>query len=140
MKKLVFLLSLSTYLFAINGEAVFNKHCIECHASIGMMSMDGNNHGMKAPSMQMISMRLKHMTDSKKSFIEFVKDYIQNPSQEKGFCMPMAYKRFGVMPAIGKNLTEVERDAVANWMYDAFNDSWNGSMGGKMCKHRNNAK
>ncbi len=70
-------------------------------------------------------------------FIAFVEDYIQNPSQSKGYCMPMAYKRFGTMPPIGKGLTKKERATVAAWLYDNYKGSWGGSMDGKMCEMRN---
>ena len=51
--------------------------------------------------------------------------------------MPMAYKRFGTMPPIGKGLSEAEREAVANWLYTNFKGSWDNSMGGMMCKKNN---
>lgn len=139
MKKLGLLFIVSVSLFASNGESVFKTYCMECHTRNGMMG-EGPMKDMKAPTMQMVSMRLKKMTGSKEAFLAFVKDYIQNPSQKKGFCMPMAYKRFGVMPAIGKNLSEEERDAVAQWIFDSFDDEWDKSMGGQMCNTRNSAQ
>jgi len=165
MKKfLVSVLLVASSLFALSGEEVYTQHCASCHTQDMMMSMDSmmdwrkkmqnsnkeekqtmrqnmmqkmQDHDMKAPSMPMISMRLKNMTDSKEKFVAFVKDYIQNPSQKKGYCMPMAYKRFGVMPAIGKGMSEEERDLVAQWLYDNFEGSWNDSMGGMMCDKKN---
>jgi len=164
MKKiLINLLFVSTALFGVSGQEVYETHCASCHQMQGMMnstqmkamrekmqnaSMDEKKvmkakmkkkmqeHGMKAPAMQMVSMRLKKMTDSKEMFIVFVKDYIQNPSQAKGFCMPMAYKRFGVMPPIGKGLSDAEREAVAIWLYDTFEGSWDESMGAKSCEQK----
>ena len=127
MKKLLLYLTFTASLFAVTGESVFNSKCVSCHNKAGsmMMGQDGSSQrNMKAPPMQMISMRLKHMTDSKKEFVTFVKDYIQNPSRDKGFCMPMAYQRFGVMPPIGKKMSEKEREVVAQWLYDGFTDSW----------------
>jgi len=77
---------------------------------------------------------------SKKEFVTFVKDYIQNPSQKKGYCMPMAYKRFGTMPPIGKGMTKEERDIVANWLYDNFKGKWEMNMDAKACSSRNSKK
>jgi hypothetical protein len=82
--------------------------------------------------MQMISMRLKMMTETRKDFVDFVKDYIQNPSQDKGYCMPMAYANFGTMPPIGKDMSEEERDTVSQWLYDNFKGSWDKYMDGNM--------
>ena len=95
--------------------------------------------GVRAPAMKMIAMRIKKMKgDDRDTFVAFVKDYIQNPSPDKGVCMPMAYKNFGVMPPIGKGMSEEERLAVSEWLYDNFKDaSWDDSMGGKMCDKRN---
>jgi len=165
MKKgLVSLLFMVSSLFALSGEEIYTQHCASCHAKDMMMDMDGmmewrkkiqrstkeekqamrqkmmkemQDGDMKAPAMPMISMRIKHMTSSKDEFVAFVKDYIQNPSQEKGYCMPRAYKRFGVMPPVGKGMSAEERELIAQWLYESFNDSWNDSMGGKMCEDGN---
>lgn len=158
------LLLVSSPLFALNGEEVYTKHCASCHTKDMMMDKSSmmqlrekmqsstkeekqamrqnmmekmQESDMKAPAMPMISMRLKHMTGSKEKFVAFVKDYIQNPSQEKGYCMPMAYKRFGVMPPVGKGMSEEERELVAQWLYSNFEGSWNDSMGGMMCEDGN---
>lgn len=165
MKKgLVSILLMVSSLFALNGEDVYNQHCMSCHTQDMKMDMDDRmdwrnkmqnatnaekqimrnnmmkemqNNDMKAPAMPMISMRLKHKTGTKEKFIAFVKDYIQNPSEEKGYCMPMAYKRFGVMPPIGKGMSAEERELVAQWLYDSFEGSWGNSMGGMMCEDGN---
>ena len=156
---------MSASLFALSGEAVYKTNCASCHAMQGMMSpaeksamREKMQHAtpeekqamkqkmmakmkksdMKAPPMPMVSKRLKGMTKDRQAFIVFVKDYIQNPSQDKGFCMPMAYKRFGTMPPIGKGLSEEERQAVAVWLHDNFKGKWGDSAEGKACEMRNN--
>ena len=163
-KSFVSLLLIVSSLFALSGEEVYTQHCASCHTKDMMMNMGGmmewrkkmqnstkeekqtmrqkmmkemQDNDTKAPAMPMISMRIKHMTDSKEEFVAFVKDYIQNPSQEKGYCMPMAYKRFGVMPPVGKGMSEEERELVAQWLYDSFEGSWKDSMGGMMCENKN---
>ena len=148
-------------LFGLNAQEVVDKRCVSCHqikSTMGMMIMSNRklmhesmqsaseeekkeikkkmrekikNSGMKAPPMPMISMRLKMMTDSKEAFIAFVKDYVQHPSKEKGFCMPMAYMNFGVMPAM--KLSEAELEATAQWLYDNFDEEWRESMDGMLC-------
>ena len=165
MKKgLLSLLFMASSLFALSGEDVYTQHCASCHTKDMMIDMGGmmewrnkmqnstkeekqtmrqnmmkemQDSDMKAPAMPMISMRIKHMTDSKEEFVNFVKDYIQNPSQKKGYCMPMAYKRFGVMPPVGKGLSEEARELVALWLYDNFEGSWKDSMGGMLCEDKN---
>ena len=166
MKKIVLATCLLTVgLFASSGEAIYKSRCAMCHANKGIMSQEQmqtmrqkmqnatqeekmamkqmmmekmKKSKMKAPPMPMVSMRLKKMLGGdREKFIAFVEDYIQNPSQEKGFCMPMAYKRFGTMPPIGKTLTKEERATVAAWLYDNYKESWDSSMGGKMCEMKN---
>ena len=166
MKRVVLLaLLLSAGLYASSGEAIYKAKCAMCHKMQGMMSKEQmqtmrtkmqnatkeermamrqmmmqkmKKSGMKAPPMPMVSMRLKKMLkNDKEKFIAFVVDYIQNPSQEKGFCMPMAYKRFGTMPPIGKALTQEQRLTVATWLYDNFKGSWDNSAEGKMCDMKN---
>ena len=166
MKKLFLgLLITMSALYASNGEAIYKAKCAMCHANKGMMSAQEKQEmrvkmqnatqeekmamrekmmqkmkksKMKAPPMPMVSMRLKKMlAQDREKFIAFVEDYIQNPSQAKGFCMPMAYKRFGTMPPIGKTLSKEERATIAAWLYDNYKGSWGGSMDGKMCEMKN---
>lgn len=125
---------LNITIFANTADNIYKAKCASCHALKGMQK------DMKAPPMPMVSMRLKKMIDSKDEFISFVKDYIQNPSQEKGFCMPTAYKRFGVMPAIGKTMTQEEIQSIAQWLYDDFKGNWGKSKDSKTCDKKNKMK
>lgn len=119
MKKiLLILLITSSALFAISGQSIFAKHCVSCH--VQKSSIDEDKAELKAPPMIRVSQRLKMNTSSKKEFIAYVEDYIQNPSREKGFCRPKAYERFGVMPPIGKGMTKEERNSIAKWLYRHF--------------------
>ena len=166
MKKILLttILLLLTSLYASSGEDVYKAKCVSCHKMQGMMDtaqkqemrkkMQNATHqermamrekmmqkmqsnDMKAPPMPMVSKRLKMKLKTREAFIGFVEDYIQNPSQEKGFCMPMAYKRFGVMPPVGKVLTQEQRRVVAAWLYDEFKGELGTSKGDKMCEMRN---
>ena len=48
--------------------------------------------------------------------------------------MPMALKRFGVMPPIGQGLTPAERRAVAEGIVENFHEKWKSHEGmGKGC-------
>ena len=166
MKKLLLAMLLGFVSLSANsldGEAVYKAKCSACHMKKGMMDegqmrqkmqnatkeekvamreqmmMKMQKSGMRAPTMPMVSKRLKKFYPSKEEFVAFVTDYIQNPSQAKGHCMPMAYKRFGTMPPIGKGLSKEEREAVATWLYENFKGSWGSSMEGKACEMRNSS-
>lgn len=162
MKKILLLILLGlSSIYATNGENIFKEKCVACHASQGMMSMNEKqqmrakmqnatqeerfamreqmmlNTNMKAPAMPMVSKRLKMKLASREEFIAFVQDYIQNPSQEKGFCMPMAYDKFGTMPPIGKSMSKDGRATIAAWLYDNYQETWGKPMDAKMCEMRN---
>ncbi|BCD62290.1 cytochrome c class I [Nitratiruptor sp. YY08-26] len=99
---------------ASSGKAVYQKYCASCHN----ITMEwANMTTMKAPPFLEVAHRVKAHYPRKKEFIRFVVDYIQNPSRDKGLCMPMAFKRFGVMPPIGKSMNAKERKAVAEYLY-----------------------
>jgi len=115
------------------GYQVFLQNCAACHREriskeeemkFRKMVKSDVKPPIKAPPMNEISARLKVFFPNEKEFVNFVKDYITNPSREKGKCLPKAFKMFGVMPAIGTSLTEDEKEAVALWLYHNFNDKW----------------
>jgi hypothetical protein len=115
------------------GYEVFKRSCSTCHwesatpeqiAKIREVVKAGKKPPFKAPPMSEVSARVKKFYPKEKEFIAFVKDYITNPSKEKGVCMPMAFELFGVMPPIGRTLSEEEKEAVAHWLYHRFTDTW----------------
>jgi len=162
MKKvLLSIVFVGVSLFGITGEDVYKINCASCHAMQGELSPEAKaemksmmreatdeervklrqqmqermqNSRKNAPPMLMVSLRLKKMLDGdKEKFVTFVDDYIQNPSQDKGYCMPMAYKRFGVMPPIGKGMNSDERQLVSAWLYDNFKGTWDSSEEAQTC-------
>ena len=119
--------------FMEKGYEVFKRSCSSCHlervspdklSKIQEVVKSGGRPPIKAPPMSEVSARVKKFYPREEDFISFVKDYITNPSKEKGVCLPMAYKIFGVMPPIGRTLSEEEKEAVARWLYHNFKESW----------------
>ena len=115
------------------GEQVYKNVCSSCHwktvkpeeiKNIKKVVMSGGRPPFNAPPMAEVSARVKKFYPTEEKFVAFVKDYITNPSRKKGVCMPMAFKVFGVMPPIGRNLTEQDKEAVAKWLYHSFNVTW----------------
>lgn len=134
-------LAFATSSFAVDGFEVYKKYCSSCHLSeitmekmkeIESMVKAGKKPPIKAPPFPEVSARIKHFYPKKEDFVKFVVDYITNPSAEKAKCLPMALKKFGVMPPIGKNMTEEEKLAVASWLYDNYNKKWEEFPMGKM--------
>ncbi|GAB6065572.1 cytochrome c [Aquifex pyrophilus] len=142
MRKVFFFALLPLTIFAAEkdelfkkGYEVYKRSCSACHVEymspqeirkIRMTVMRGGKPPISAPPMNEVSARVKHFYPNELEFVEFVKDYITNPSREKGVCMPMAFKLFGVMPPIGKTLTEEEKEAVAYWLYHRYKETWRG--------------
>ncbi len=115
------------------GYQIYKNKCSACHwervspeqiRDIRKTVMSGGRPPFNAPPISEVSARVKKFYPTEEKFVAFVKDYITNPSREKGVCLPMAYKIFGVMPSIGKNMTEEEKEAVAEWLYHNYKMSW----------------
>jgi len=139
IKSLMVLIFMSVGLFAQSGTQIFEAKCASCHMLNPPFDMS-KKKDMKAPPMKMVSLRIKKMTADKDEFLAFVKDYIVNPSQEKGYCMPKAYKHFGTMPPIGKGMSKEEIEVVSNWLYDDFKGSWDTSKGARACEGKQGCK
>jgi len=52
--------------------------------------------------------------------IEFLKDYINEPTREKGYCEDMSYNKFGKMPSLKGFIKKSELDIVVPWVIDNF--------------------
>ncbi len=128
MKKLTLLFALCaiTGLFGAEGEAIFKAKCSACHIltpPAGMMKGPGTPEfknamaSLKAPPMVKVAQMAKMRYPKKESFVNFVTDYITNPDASKTVCMKKAIKGFGLMPPIGKSMSDAEKKAVAEWMY-----------------------
>ena len=122
------------YEFLRKGYEVYRNNCSLCHmekASLfdflkaRLKVLSGHRpENIDAPPMNLVSARVKEFFPNEPEFIEFVKDYITNPSKEKGVCKPAAYSFFGVMPPIGQGMSEEEKEAVAYWMYYRYSENW----------------
>ncbi len=133
MNKIILSLFLSTGLFAIDGAKVFENNCKVCH--LGMVSQAefmSQIKTVKAPPMVEISNRLKNIIviNAKNeneeeihrfTVISFIKEYLKHPSWDYYACNDSAINRFEVMPA-QSYLKEEESQAVAEWIYDYFED------------------
>ncbi len=128
MKKLTLLFALCaiTGLFGAEGEAIFKAKCSACHMltpPAGMMKGPGTPEfkdamaSLKAPPMVKVAQMAKMRYPDKEAFVNFVTDYITNPQESKTVCMKKAIKGFGLMPPIGKSMSDAEKKAVAEWIY-----------------------
>ncbi len=116
------------------GYEVYQENCSMCHmekatlwdflkARLNVLS-GHRPENIDAPPMNLVSARIKEFYPNELEFVEFVKDYITNPSKDKGVCQPAAYAFFGTMPPIGQGMPEEDKEAVALWMYYRYSDIW----------------
>jgi len=123
------ILLMSINLIAADGYQVYQNQCQKCHVEI-MERSEVLKHfkTLKAPPMLEVSNRLKENVvikdeDSdvkRRVIIAFIKDYIEHPSVQYSMCHPMALERFGTMPSLKGKLSEEEKQAVAEWVYDRY--------------------
>ncbi len=133
MKKIILSsLVLASSLFAVDGYDVYKRNCKVCH--VEMMSKEQilkHINELSAPPMVEVSARLKEnikTTDDEDDvnrylFILFVKDYIVNPNLDNSMCNSGAIEKFGTMPSLKGRLNEAEKQAVAEWVYDRYENS-----------------
>lgn len=128
MKKTAALLLFATSLFAVDGYKVYQNNCKACH--IEMISKTETLKifkTLKAPPMVEVSKQLKNniiIGDDDEdvhrfAVVSFIKEYVKKPSLDYSMCNPGAIDRFGIMPAQSQ-LSEEERQAVAEWIYDRY--------------------
>jgi len=129
------------------GYEVFKKYCQSCHMEYATAEQmkevvsiirSGGKPPIAAPPMNEVAARVKHFFPEEEDFIEFVVDYITEPAREKGVCKPKAYEVFGVMPPIGKSMSEEDKKAVAYWMYHRYQQTWEEMM--RLHRHEGKGK
>lgn len=129
MKTVWIVAALAALLHGADGRDIYQKHCMRCHVEM-MEKKEVIKHlsTLKAPPMIEVSNRLKEnviISDDdddvkRRVIVAFVKDYIENPSINYSMCHPMAIEKFGIMPSLKGKLSDEERQAVAEWVYDRY--------------------
>jgi hypothetical protein len=131
MTKPILFLVFAAALWADTGYDVYKKQCAQCHIElISKAETLKRFRELKAPPMVEVSNRIKENVIIKdddddvkrRVVIAFIKDYVRNPSLEYSMCDPMAIERFGIMPSQKGKLTDAQIDAVAEWVYDRYEE------------------
>jgi len=128
MKKIALLLVVGASLFGADGYKVYQDNCKKCHVElISKTEALKIFKTLKAPPMVEVSKQLKNniiIGDDDEdvhrfTVISFIKEYVKKPSLDYSMCNPGAIESFGIMPA-QTQLSEEERQAVAEWIYDRY--------------------
>ncbi|QFR42470.1 c-type cytochrome [Sulfurimonas xiamenensis] len=104
------------------NEELFNKYCAECHITVLGVDESGgkitNIHG--APYAKDVIHKLKTETKTKEEFVDFIKDYINEPDRRKSIYGKKAIKQFGLMPSLKGAMTDSESSGLAEYLYHKY--------------------
>ena len=108
---------------ALSGEKLIHQKCATCH---NLDLPPKTSEDEKAPPMMAVAfhvadfVKVSNESDRIPKAIEFVKDYVINPSEEKSFCDKKSLQQYGVMPSQKGNVTQDELDAIAHYMFEHY--------------------
>ncbi len=133
IKTYIFLLLITSQIFAQNAKEIFDDKCLSCHSHyIDKQKLnenfDKNNTilSLKAPTLNQLSFILKdqvgdRMIDEeahRMELEEFIDDYIKNPSQKNSKITKHIYKFFKNSPCFDGNISDEEIELISNYIYD----------------------
>ena len=122
------LCTMITFSVANNASVLFDAKCSMCHSKTRPTDMKS----VVAPAISGVMRHVKMSYLSKDKAVEFMVDYVLNPSKDKAICMPQKIDRFGLMPSQKGNVTKEELESIASWLYDNYPPK--GFRGGGMHK------
>ena len=131
MKYVITTFILTVSLFGVDGYEVYKNNCAKCHIeNITKAETLKRFKTLSAPPMVEVANQLRRnivIADDDEDIkrfvtIAFIKEYIKHPSVDYSMCHPMAIERFGIMPP-QKQLSEAERQAVAEWIVDRYEET-----------------
>ena len=111
------LVMVSPFSLASDGESIYKKICSECHVmQMGWEIKDKST--LKAPPFPGVTRMVRRTYNNESQFIEFVSNYIKNPTRVRSRTKDAVIARFGLMPNIGAAMSQAERETVAKWMFN----------------------
>ncbi len=128
MKTFAALILAAAVLCGSDGDTVYKERCASCH--LVMLPLEKKQREaavMKAPTMRMVSMRLKNMIHIKSEdedihravIVGYIRYYLEKPDEDYALCMEKMLEKYGVMPP-QTGLSDDEKEAVAHWIFDQF--------------------
>ncbi|MEA2018293.1 MAG: c-type cytochrome [Campylobacterota bacterium] len=118
-KIILAILIMATSLFASNGKEIFDKNCISCHImKMGWQVTPKEKMNMNGPTAFGITKHVKDVFSNEKQFVEFVTEYITRPVRIKARCKDNVISKFGIMPAVSKEMSQADKKSVSSWMFN----------------------
>ncbi len=99
-----------------SAEGLYDSKCAMCHSKTRPVDKDK----VLAPALMGVMRHIKMDYPNKDEAVDFMVDYILEPSKEKAICMPKKIERFGLMPSQKGNVTQEEARVITSWMFDNF--------------------
>ncbi|WP_419766336.1 MAG: hypothetical protein ACNI28_06150 [Arcobacter sp.] len=125
----LFLISFSLANNLTNPQIIYQKKCQMCHA----LDYPDNIEEKKAqvgPNILMVMKNLnigieaveepKNKEELRELVIEFINDYIFEPTPQKSYCEEVIFKHFDYMPSLKGFISKKEAQIVVPWVYDNF--------------------
>lgn len=111
------LIMISPFSLASDGEAIYKKICSACHVmQMGWEIKDKST--LKAPPFPGVTGMVRRTYNNEAQFVEFVSNYIKNPTRIRSRTKDKVFDRFGLMPNIGATMSKEDRETVAKWMFN----------------------
>lgn len=107
----------------LDGKKLLEKKCSTCH-NLDLPPKTFADE--KAPPMMAVAFHIKDFikagseSDKIPKAIDFVKDYVINPSVSKSFCDKKSLESYGLMPSQKGKVTQDELEAIAKYMFEYF--------------------
>ena len=107
----------------LDAKKLIDEKCSQCH-NLQLPPKTYKNE--KAPPMMAVAFHIKDFIQTSNESeripkaIEFIKDYVINPSASKSFCDKESLKTYGVMPSQKGNVSQDELQAIAEYMFKHF--------------------
>ena len=132
IKNLLIFLFFANIVFAnnlTNPQTIYLKKCQMCHALDYPNSVE-EKKALAAPNILTIMKNISKGVDAieepktkeelKALVIEFMKDYVFNPTPSKSYCEDIVFKKFDYMPSLKGFISPKELEIVLPWVYDNF--------------------
>jgi cytochrome c len=100
------------------GSTLFEEKCAACHVKQRPAYEEMKN--LIAPPIMGVMTHVKDAKATKVEAVNFIADYIFDPTQAKALCMKQSIERFGLMPSQKGSLTKEEATTIAEFLYDNY--------------------
>jgi cytochrome c2 len=100
----------------MSGKQLFEAKCTSCHIT----AHQEDESKLIAPPIMGAVRHAKEKFDTKEETVNFIVDYVQNPTKEKAACEADSIKKFGLMPSQKGVVSPEDLEKIAEYIYDTY--------------------